>query len=145
SGDRERTLSRGELAAAGLRATRLSEIGPLLDPKAKAAYRARLEALEEEREEARLSADPAAAARVEAEIDAITDELASAIGRGGRDRTASPEAERARLNVSRSLKTAIRQIAERCPAAGRHLTASIRTGWFCSYAPNPAARISWTL
>ena len=143
--DRERTFTRAELVAAGLRATRLAEIGPLLDPMAKAAYRARLAGLEEDREDARRSGDATSLARVDAEIDAITDQLASAVGRGGRDRTASPEAERARINVSRSLKTAIRQIAKRCPAAGRHLTASIRTGWFCSYAPDPSERISWAV
>jgi hypothetical protein len=109
--------------------------GPPLDAEAKAAYRRRLEELAAELEEARDWGDPERAARAEQEIEALTAELAQAVGLGGRDRATASPAERARVSVTKSIRSAIRAIERHSPALGEHLTASIRTGQFCSYAP----------
>jgi len=37
------------------------------------------------------------------------------------------------------------RIAEGDPALGAHLDATIRTGTFCSYVPDPRAPIRWEL
>ncbi len=114
-----------------------------LDQQAKEEYRARLEDLRAELEEARGFADDERAARLEEEIDALVGELARAIGLGGRDRPSSSPTERARVNVTKAIRTAIKLIDRESPALAEHLTASIRTGRFCSYAPPGEAPPRW--
>jgi non-specific serine/threonine protein kinase len=65
------------------------------------------------------------------------------VGLGGRDRRAASHAERARLNVTRAIRAAIASLARANPALGRHLAATIRTGRYCSYTPDPRAPIAW--
>ena len=119
------------------------DAGPVLDERAKAAYRRQLIDLAEDLEEARSNHDMERVARLEAEIDALTDQLAAAVGLGGRDRRAASAAERARVNVTRVVRAAINRIAEANPALGRHLDVTIRTGMFCCYTPDPAAAPTW--
>ncbi len=69
------------------------------------------------------------------EIDALVEQLAGAVGLGGRSRVAASTAERARAAVTKALKAAIRRIADVNPQLGHHLTHSIRTGTCCSYSP----------
>jgi hypothetical protein len=96
-------------------------------------------------EEARGFGDDERAARLEEEIDALVGELARAVGLGGRDRPQSSPAERARVNVTKAIRTAIKLIERESPALAVHLTASIRTGRFCSYAPPGEAPPAWRL
>jgi hypothetical protein len=123
----------------------LGDAGELLDASAKAAYKARLEDLEEEVAEAEGFNDPARAAKAKEEIDFIASELARAVGLGGRDRRAAAHAERARLNVTRAIRAAMENLARANPALGRHLSSTIRTGRYCSYTPDPRAEIAWEL
>ncbi len=134
-----------EAHEAGLERSGSSPSEPILDPRAKEEYRRRLHDLAEDLEEARSWHDPERAAKLEAEIDAITDELGRAVGLGGRDRQMFSPAERARVSVTKAIKVAIRAIAKECPAMGEHLQASIRTGRFCSYAPPGQAPPIWSL
>ena len=109
--------------------------GAVLDAKAKAAYRARVRDLRAELDEASAHADLGRAERVQAELDAISEQLAQAVGLGGRDRTSGASAERARINVQRRLRDVLARIEAQAPELGRRLAASIRTGTFCIYAP----------
>jgi DNA polymerase III delta prime subunit len=129
----------------GLRGARPADLGPLLDRRAKDEYRRRLEDLRSDLDEARRFADDERAARLEEEIDALVDELARAAGLGGRDRPLSSPAERARVNVTKAIRTAIKLIDKESPRLAEHLTASIRTGRFCSYAPPGEAPPRWVL
>jgi tetratricopeptide (TPR) repeat protein len=121
----------------------LGDAGALLDATAKAAYRARLAELGAELEQAEGFNDPARAARAQAERDFLVAELARAVGLGGRDRRAASHAERARLNATRAIRSAMANLARANPALGRHLAATIRTGRYCSYIPDPRAPIVW--
>ena len=121
----------------------LGDAGAMLDAQAKAAYRRRLEQLKEMRDEARRFADRARVEHIEAEMDALARELAAAVGLGGRDRRAAASAERARINVTRTIKAAIDAIAAHHPPLARHLRASVRTGTFSCYAPPPGAGGAW--
>jgi hypothetical protein len=152
-----------ELAAAGRQPRSLSAVGPggragagelwvrsdagdagvLLDATAKAAYRARLEELRTELEEAEGCNDPARATKARQEMDFLVGELARAVGLGGRDRRAASHAERARLNVTRAIRAALANLARVHPSLGRHLAATIRTGRYCAYLPDPRAPIAW--
>jgi hypothetical protein len=127
-----------DLAADGI-----GDAGVRLDPEAKAAYRLRLDELRSEIAEADAFNDPERGARARQEIEFLTDELANAVGLGGRDRKAASSAERARLSVTRAIRSALTRIAEQSPALGRHFEATIRTGTFCSYNPDPRVPISW--
>jgi hypothetical protein len=130
-------------AGDGLHAAGVAGLDPLLDPKAKAEYRGRLEDLRAELEEARGFADDERAAGIEQEIDALVEELARAAGLGGRDRQAASPAERARVNVTKAIRTAIKMAGRESAALEEHLTASIHTGRFCSYAPPGEAPPRW--
>ncbi|MHB8691338.1 MAG: ATP-binding protein [Solirubrobacteraceae bacterium] len=121
------------------------DAGALLDPEAKAAYRERLRALEQELEEATAFNDLERKIRAQEESDFLTAELSRAIGLGGRDRRAASAAERARVNVRNRITGAIDKIAEQDPALGHHLRATIRTGRLCSYQPGPEPLLTWTV
>ena len=122
-----------------------SDAGPILDGQAKAQYRARLDELAEELREAEQWNDRERAARASEERDLLAHELAAAVGLGGRDRRAASDAERARINVTRSVKAALERISEHSPALGQHLEATLRTGTYCSYVPDPRVPVRWEL
>lgn len=128
----------------GLDRRRIGDAGALLDGQARKAYRHRVEQLREEMTEAELFEDGDRAARIQGEIDAIVAELARAFGLGGRARRAASAVEKARLNVTRAIRTAIARIAEVHPAAGHELDRGVRTGMYCSYQPPPDATVTWT-
>ena len=118
---------------------------PLLDPVAKQAYRRRITELREQLEDAEADHDLGQADRARTELDLLTQELAAAVGLGGRDRTTSDAAERARLAVSKAIRTAIKRIEAEEKALGWHLRTAISTGHLCSYQPGPHDRIDWQL
>jgi tetratricopeptide (TPR) repeat protein len=122
----------------------LGDAGPVLDGRAKDAYRRRLEQLREQAEDAQALGDDDGAVRLEAEIDALVAELARAMGIGGRDRRLSAGAEKARLNVTRALRAAIARIEQADPDAGGILDRCVRTGTFCSYHPEADGAVSWS-
>jgi len=121
-----------------------TDAGEMLDATAKTSYKRRLDELNQELEEAREFGDADRAGGIQEEIDALARELSRAIGIGGRDRRAGSVSERARLNVTRAMKAAIDRIGRNDPALGQLLNKSIKTGTFCSYAPDPAAVVSWS-
>lgn len=129
----------------GLTVRRLGDAGQVIDTAAKAAYRARLAELRARLQEAQELHHGERAAQIEEEMGAIAHELATSLGLGGRNRKAASAAERARVNVTRTIRAAIDKIGQAIPALGRHLSLSIRTGTFCCYSPDPAVRPSWRL
>jgi len=137
--------ARAPLAENDLAASRPSDLDPVLDLRAKAGYARRLEELETELEEARDWGDTERAARLDEELDQLTRELARAVGLHGRDRSFSSPAERARISVTKAIRTAIGLIDRHCPDLGDHFKASIQTGRFCSYATRGAPPPNWSL
>jgi non-specific serine/threonine protein kinase len=111
------------------------DAGAILDDRAKQAYGRRVEELEDQLDEAERLGDRGRASRAREELEAVAEQLASAVGLGGRDRKAASNVERARVNVQRRLKDAIRRIAEHDAALGRYLDATVRTGTYCVYRP----------
>jgi tetratricopeptide (TPR) repeat protein len=109
---------------------------PILDEPARRAYRQRLAELDVALEGAAARGDATAAGGLEAERAALVAELKHATGLAGRRRGFSDEAERARVNVTRTLRQALDQILAADPETGRHLLASVHTGIRCSYRPN---------
>lgn len=119
------------------------DAGVQLDPAAKAAYRQRLQELREDLAEAQRFNDSGRVEKTSAEIEFLTNELARAVGLGGRDRRAASNAERARIKVAKAIKAALGRIDENNPDLGRHLSVTIKTGIFCSYNPDPLSPTQW--
>src|SRR5262245_53682272 len=101
-----------DLERAGMQITGLGDAGEMLDEQAKGAYRRRLSELRTELEEAKELGNVERAEQAEEEIEALTRELARAVGLGGRNRRAASAAERARQSVTKSIKAAVETIAQ---------------------------------
>jgi non-specific serine/threonine protein kinase len=119
--------------------------GPLLDATAKSAYQQRLRDLGEDLEEARANNDIARVEHIEHEVDLLSDELAASVGLGGRDRRAASQSERARVAATRNLRSVIQRAAAADGSLGRHLSATIKTGTYCSYSPDPRVPVDWAI
>ena len=116
---------------------------PVLDAKAKAECRRRLNELRQELNEAERFNDLERKTEARDEAQAIADYLASAVGLGGRDRKTSSDTERARSAVTKCIRKAIKKIGDANPSLGYHLAARIKTGYFCSYNPHPERPVNW--
>ncbi|MBT0768180.1 AAA family ATPase [Kineosporia sp. J2-2] len=128
---------------AGEAGLRVPESDPVLDAQARGAFRDRLRTLEDALDRADRAGDPARAATVTAERDALVAELRRATGTGGRSRRHTSEAERARVNVTRALATVLGRLETAAPLAAAHLRASLRTGGRCRYQPAPGGPGRW--
>jgi hypothetical protein len=117
--------------------------GPLLDAAARNTYRRRIRELDDELAAADRAGDSTAAGKAHQERQALIGELRRATGLAGRPRRAGADAERARVNVTRTLRATIDRITVAAPIAGAHLNASIRTGTLCRYQPAPGGPARW--
>ena len=120
-----------------------SDAGEVLDPQARAAYKQRLAELRGELAEAQAFHDLGRSEQLTAEIEFLTHELTRAFGLGGRARRVGAPTERARVNITRTIKISLRKIAKHHPALGQHLAVTIKTGVYCSYTPDPRLPITW--
>ncbi len=120
-----------------------SDAGEILDPKAQADYKRRLREIREELREATEFHDSGRIEKLQNEQHQLTQELSRGLGLGGRERRAGSAAERARVNVTRSISLALKRIAEHHEPLARHFGRTVRTGSFCIYDPDPRAPIAW--
>jgi predicted ATPase len=130
-------------------ATQLAGLGapggadPVLDDRARAAYKARLAELDEDIDDATIGNDFERAARAAAERDALIGELTRALGLGGRSRRLGDDAERARKAVTARIYHAIDRLEPYHRELAAHLRSAIRTGTACTY--QPAQAVDWDL
>jgi hypothetical protein len=122
-----------------------SAVDPVLDAAAIAAYQKRLESLTAQLDTADRTGDLQLSERIGSERQALLGELRRVTGLGGRVRRTSPEAERARVNVTRTLRATVDRLVMTAPRAAAHLRASIRTGHMCCYTPAPGGPTAWRL
>jgi tetratricopeptide (TPR) repeat protein len=134
-----------DLSTPDRRGAQSENAGQVLDEHAKSAYRARLHELAAEIDEADSWGDLERAARARREVDLLTEQLAYAVGLGGRDRLALSDVERARVTVTKAIRAGVRRIVSLDPDLGAHLEVSVRTGTFCVYRPDPGSAITWTI
>ena len=118
---------------------------PVIDDKARDAYRRRLAEVEDDIDEATLMNDAGRLALAERDRSYLVAELASAVGLGGRRRSVGGTAERARTSVTRSLRYALKRLAKHHPALASHLGQSVHTGTYCVYSPDSLSSIVWHL
>jgi hypothetical protein len=108
---------------------------PVLDQRAKADYRRRIEELRDEVDDAEACADLERAAKARLELDRFVEELARSTGFGGRTRSFAGNAERARTSVHKAIKRALALITEADPVLGHEIGAHVVTGMRCVYHP----------
>jgi hypothetical protein len=101
------------------------------------AHRALAQDLREELAEARAFNDPERVSRAREQLELI------AAGVEQADEATSAASERARINVTRAIKAAIRRIAEHEPDLGHLLRGTVRTGASCRYDPDPGIPLTW--
>jgi hypothetical protein len=121
------------------------DAGEVLDDTARAAYQRRIEELQADIDEAASWNDGEREARAKAEMDFLLRELAAATGLGGRSRRVGSDAERARVNVTRAIRSAIARISAGDEVVGQHFEQTVRTGTFCVYEPDRRAAVQWDL
>jgi hypothetical protein len=93
----------------------------------------------EDLDDAERTHDETRASPLQAELDAIADELQH----GARGRRAASHSERARVAVTKGIKTALAKIRAGHPALARHLEATVKRGYSCAYVPDPRHPIEW--
>jgi hypothetical protein len=120
-------------------------LGSALDAPALESYRRRLKDLDADIAEAEDWSDISRREALEAERDALVDELMSATGLGGRERATGSSRERARVAATKALTTAIDRIAAVDESVGRHLQRTIQTGLSCTYQPDGDRPVEWIL
>ena len=120
-----------------------ADTGSLLDAAARNTYRQRIRELDSELAAADRAGDSTAAEKAHQERQALIGELRRATGLAGRPRRAAADAERARVNVTRTLRATIDRITTAAPIAGAHLNTSIRTGTLCRYQPAHGGPARW--
>ena len=119
--------------------------GPALDAEAKDHYRARVALLEAQVASAEARRDDGRALDARKELEFVRRELASAMGMGGRDRETGSHAERARINVTRAVRSTLKRIAGYDAQLGAELEAGLKTGTFCVYRPDPLHPLAWSV
>ena len=96
-----------------------ADAGTVLDATARAAYRRRLADLRDELEEAAAYGDLGRTDRLRAEMEFLTEQLASAMGIGGAARRVGGPSERARSAVTQNIRSTLKRLVQALPGAGR--------------------------
>ncbi len=108
---------------------------PMLDERAKSAYRKRLTQLDERIDAALGRGADERAAELDREREALLAEIRRATGLHGRSRRLGDAAERTRKAVTERIRNSLRRLDERHPALAEHLRQSVSTGSTCRYDP----------
>src|SRR5262249_15865215 len=106
----------------------IGDAGPMLDDRAKAAYRRRLSEIDDDSEHARVAGAADRETQAATERRLLIQELSRAVGLRDNERRASAASERARAAVTRAIRHAIAILADAHPGLGVHLERTIRTG-----------------
>ncbi|HYH33015.1 MAG TPA: hypothetical protein VD903_21800, partial [Pseudonocardia sp.] len=119
------------------------DTGPMLDARARRAYEARIVELQGELAEAEDFGDTGRAEKLRTDMELLLAELTAATGLGGRARRTGAGTDRIRSAVSQRIRAALHRLGKLHPALGEHLRASVRTGTWCAYRPDPP--VHWEL
>lgn len=125
-----------ELPADGLEAA-----GEMLDSKAAADYRKRLEEIDQELEKAERNQDLGAAEKLREEQQFIRDELHAASGLRGSSRRLDDPVKRELDRVRNAINRALDKIRKQHESLADHLDGAIRRGKAWSYHPEPP--VTW--
>lgn len=120
-----------ELMGSGLEA--IAE--PVFDERARRSYQKKIHELQEEIRWSENNNDLQRSTNLHAEYDQIVDHLTSSLGLKGKIRTSHDNLDKTRSAITWRIRNAIQKIEKVHPILGKHLAAAVKTGIFCSYAP----------
>jgi len=143
SGSATTPVGRANFEDEGLHVSHLGDAGEILDERAKTEYKARLNELEEEIADAESNNDPERLSQAIEQRDALTQQLTSAFGIGGRSRNAADPGERARKAVSGAITRSLKIFRREHTTLWHHVDSSLSMGIFFSYCPEHP--VSWKL
>jgi hypothetical protein len=115
----------------------------VLDSRARHELTERAKFLQKELDEAESFNDIGRIESAREELEGIVATLSQAFGLAGKPRRLGGAVERARTAVTWRIRSAVRKMLAVHPALGRHFENSIRTGTYCSYAPEK--ELDWIL
>jgi tetratricopeptide (TPR) repeat protein len=115
----------------------------ILDSRARQELTSRAQSLQKEIEEAERFNDGGRIELAREELDQIVATLSQALGLAGKPRRFGGAVERARTAVTWRIRSAIKKALVAHPPLGRHLENSVRTGTYCTYAPEKT--LDWVL
>src|SRR5262245_7786010 len=75
-------------------------------------------------------------------VKVLAADLVVLAGRQQADR-ADTDRERARVRITHAIRTAMRRLALHHPALSEHLRATVCTGTYCAYQPDPRRPVEW--
>lgn len=114
---------------------------PLFDEKAKRSYQKKILELQEEIRWSEDNNDLQRTTLLHKEYDDIVDHLTTSLGLKGRVRRSHDILDKTRSAVTWRIRNTIQKIEKVHPMLAKHLSASIKTGIFCSYSPEKS--IKW--
>ena len=114
-----------------------------LDPRARKEILDRLHELAVQRDKAEAENDKLHLKEIDQETEAIKVRHDRATGLGWKDRGFTTIAGRARPRVKKLIVRAIKNITKDNPQLGTHLEVTIKTGYSCTYNPDPTNPINW--
>lgn len=115
----------------------------VFDEKARRSYQQKIVKLQEEISIAEKENDFERGSNLQSEYDQIVGHLTASLGLGGRIRKTNDHIDKARSAVTWRIRKAIDKLMKLDTSLGKHLSASVRTGVFCTYAPEKPMR--WIL
>jgi hypothetical protein len=115
----------------------------VLDDRAKQSYKNKVAVLLSDIEEAEAMSHSEKVDTLREEYENLVDHLSKSLGFGGKIRKMDSPVERARAAVTWRIRSAINKIKKAHPDLGKHLSQSVNTGTFCSYAPEKEGQ--WSL
>jgi len=117
----------------------------VIDPAARNNYQRRLRELYDERLMATANDDRASINKIDEETAQIEQELNRSLDKSGKPRSVQSSNEKARQRVRRAIEAAWEKIGKHDPKLEKHLRKCIKTGFRCSYSPDPDESVDWIL
>ena len=117
----------------------------LLDTKAIAQYRRRMDELRRAIETAEANLDVERVAVYRAELDELVEHVEDQLGLAGRSRRFADSSERARTAVQKAIRRAIHRVGVGAPTLAEGLSRSVRTGSLCRYEPVEGMPTAWVV
>lgn len=116
---------------------------PVLDDRAREAYRRRLAEVDDDIDDATRRNDLGRLELARRDREYLVAELTRAVGLGGRHRRTGGSTERARTSVTRAIRYGLGRLRDHHPVIATHLSQNVHTGTYCVYRPDPFAPITW--
>ena len=116
-----------------------------VDPETIHDVEAALETIEEKLTEAQVAGNEQLENQLDEQKKEFERYLREAIGKDGESRRFSDRPNKTRQRITQNISNALGEIQEVEPDLYHHLSSTIKTGYKCSYRPDPNTSVNWEL